>query len=91
MDKKLLFQYFIDKINQQYHVHYISHIEVWFDAQINILLNHLDETNEKYNDIDVVRLMVMLYQSQHQKKEKIKNVKQKYNFFRKTLKKKKPN
>ena len=91
MDKKLLFQYFIDKIKKQYHVNYISPIEEWFDTQLYILLKHLDETNEKYNDIDVVRLMVMLYQSQHQKREKLRNVKQKYNFFRKTLKKKKSN
>ena len=81
-----MFQYFIDKIKKQYHVNYISHIEGWFDTQLNILLNHLDETNEKYNEVDVVRLMAMLYQSQHHKKEKIRNVKQKYNFFRKTLK-----
>lgn len=91
MDKKLLFQYFIDKIKKQYNVHYITSIESWFDTQLNILLNHLDKTNEKYNEVDVVRLMVMLYQSQHQKKEKIRNVKQKYIFFRKTLKKKKHN
>lgn len=89
MDKTLLFEYFINKIDNNELNIYNDVLKKWFDSQLILLIEYLDETNEEYTDYDLIKLMIYIFKNQYKKREKIKNIKGKYNFFRKTLKKKK--
>ena len=66
-------------------------IKSWYDKQYELLNQYNDIIEEKLNNDNFIKMMIILFNTELKKKEKIKKIKNDNKFFRKTLKKKKTN
>tara|TARA_X000000950_G_scaffold275734_1_gene362555 strand:+ start:1706 stop:1978 length:273 start_codon:yes stop_codon:yes gene_type:complete len=66
-------------------------IKSWYDKQLELLNQYNDTIEEKLNNDNFIKMMIILFNTELKKKEKIKKIKNDNKFFRKTLKKKKTN
>ena len=66
-------------------------IKSWYDKQLELLNQYNDTIEEKLNNDHFIKMMIILFNTELKKKEKIKKIKNDNKFFRKTLKKKKTN
>ena len=66
-------------------------IKSWYDKQYELLNQYNDTIEEKLNNDHFIKMMIILFNTELKKKEKIKKIKNDNKFFRKTLKKKKTN
>ena len=66
-------------------------IKSWYDKQLELLNQYNNTIEEKLNNDNFIKMMIILFNTELKKKEKIKKIKNDNKFFRKTLKKKKTN
>ena len=78
--------HFLNKINKNNIKN--DNIKNWYKNQKKILEDYFQETNEKIEENEITEILILLFNKELKEKNKIKNLKTKYNYFRKTLKKK---
>ena len=78
--------HFINKINKN---NIKSHnIKNWYKNQKKLLENYFQEISETIEENEITEILILLFNKELKEKNKITNLKSKYNYFRKTLKKK---
>jgi predicted metal-dependent hydrolase len=78
--------HFINKINKNNIKN--ENIKNWYKNQKKLLEDYFQEINETIEENEVTEILILLFNKELKEKNKITNLKTKYNYFRKTLKKK---
>lgn len=90
MENDKIFKSLLSKIKSNYNLNDPKTFVLynWYANQLILLNEFLDTNNEITNNKDRVQLLYILYNNQNKEKTKVKKLKEKHNYFRKTLKKK---
>ena len=90
MENNEVFKSLILKIQEKYYFNQEKTFIIydWYNKQIKLLNEFLKSNNEITNDEDKIQLLYILYENELKEKINVKKIKDKHNYFRKTLKKK---
>ena len=85
INNSFLFEIFYNSIDRQNYSK--KYIYIWFNNQHNKLKEYINLYNIYIENNQIIYIMIQLYNDQLKSKTKIKKIKSKHSFLRRTLKK----